>query len=139
MNLRFPSYLAISLVCILTHSAFAADTPATKPAEPPKPDAAPAAKPATLANVAYGTHERRRLGGRVFVAVARVSQRHGRPEKQRSRRARVHAALVRGGERRADLARSAAVERVDAQQPLRRPRVRLHGPDGHQDTRQALR
>ena len=77
-------------------------------------------------NIDKTAHRRvRRLGGRVFEPVAGVSRRHGRPEEQRPGGPRVHAAVVRRGHRRADHARPAADEGVDAQQPLRRPRLRL--------------
>ena len=66
-----------------------------------------------------------RFGGRVLEPLAGVSSRPGRSEEQRSHRARIHAPLVRRRERRADHARPAADEGVDAQQQLRRPRLRL--------------
>jgi len=63
----FPSLRLILLVCVLGSRSFAADAPATPPAEPPKPAATPVAKatpvpfPPTLANVPYGAHERQVL------------------------------------------------------------------------------
>ena len=81
-----------------------------------------------------------RFGGRVFEPVARVAQRPGRPAEQRPGRARIHAPVVRRRDRRPDLARSATTQGMDAQQPLWRPRVRLHArPEGHEDARHAVR
>jgi acetyl esterase/lipase len=53
----------VSLLCLLFTHSFAADTPATtSAADQAKPAASPAARPApTLANVAYGAHERQVL------------------------------------------------------------------------------
>ena len=75
-----------------------------------------------------GAHRRvGRFGRRVLEPLAGVSSRDGRPEEQRPDRPRIDPPLVRGGHGGADHARSAADEGVDAQQQLRRPRLRLQG------------
>ena len=90
---------------------------------------------------------RRRNGTSTSSASARAAVRRARvrrlwlafhedmadPKSNDPDRARIHAALERRGGRRADFARSAATEGMDAQQPLRRPRLRFHGPGRHQD------
>ena len=54
------------------------------------------------------------MQGRVQQLVARFSSRHGGSEEQQSYRTRIHPSLVRGCERRADLARSEGTQGVDA-------------------------
>ena len=63
--------------------------------------------------------------GGVLVAVAGVPRRHGRPQEQRPRRPRIDPAVLRGGQRGPDHARPEGAARVDAELPLRRPRLRL--------------